>query len=457
MGAWSTPSAGRRRGLEDSSRSRARCRASPPRPRGRDLDAPWSHRARRQRERSEVDLGVGGEAAADALQRKRAGSDLRSRRRKEEDLEDVARPHQHGGGIALRVRHYGPARLWIDGDAPWALSGFGPAGHFTRRRREAEHVVLLAHDQGVIAARVDGDRLRALAHAHGADAVERGLARELEDVDRVAVLGGDHDLVHPRPVVEGDSHRAGAGATAAVIVVATATTSGQCDGRQEHRAFRMVDVEEEHHTVVLVGHGQDAGDVAGHGDAGGTETDRYLANQRAERRSMTATAFSWASVTNATPVAWIATPTGPRPTRIVPRVVALSRSTTDTVRSLRLASTASARRESIATPNGWRPTCGVPTTESGGTDGVGGLPFAALESLESARDSGLLRRSGGGNGGEPKPQSGDEEQSAALPVRPSFDQSASNDLQSSPPELESRIQPSLAAIALDGDGAADDR
>src|SRR3989442_938694 len=220
MGAWSTPSAGRRRGLEDSSRSRARCRASPPRPRGRDLDAPWSHRARRQRERSEVDLGVGGEAAADDLQRKRAGSDLRRRRRKEEDLENVARPHQHGGGIALRVRHYGPARLWV----------------------------------------------------------------------------------------EGDSHRAGAGATAAVIVVATATTSGQCDGRQEDRAFRMVDVEEEHHTVVLVGHGQDAGDVAGHGDAGGTETDRYLANQRAERRSMPATAFSWASVTNATPRAWIATP-----------------------------------------------------------------------------------------------------------------------------------------------------
>jgi len=80
-----------------------------------------------------------------------------------------------------------------------------------------------------------------------------------------------------------------------------------------------------------------------------------------------------------------------------------------------------------------------------------------LESLESARVSGVFRGSGGGTEGEQSRQSGDENQSAALPVRPSFDQSASNDLQSSPPELESRIQPSLAAIALDGDGAADDR
>src|SRR5262249_9631982 len=83
--------------------------------------------------------------------------------------------------------------------------------------------------------------------------------------------------------------------------------------------------------------------------------------------------------------------------------------------------------------------------------GVARLPGVVVPGIAG------IGEGGGGAEGEESGQGGYENQSAAPPVTPSFNQSPLDDLQSSSPEFKSRVQPSLNPMALDGNGEADDR
>ena len=149
-----------------------------------DLDLARRDGRRSERQRSERDPRIRGEAGTDDLEGQRARSDPCRRRREREDLEDAARPRDDGGGLALRIRHDGPARLWIDGDAAGPLVDVGATGHLAGRQRETEDVILLTGDERPVTPRVHGDRLRAFAHVHRVDLVHGAVVVELDDVVR---------------------------------------------------------------------------------------------------------------------------------------------------------------------------------------------------------------------------------------------------------------------------------
>ena len=331
----------------------------------------------------------------------------------------------------------------------------------------------------------------------------------------VAVLVGHDELIDADAIVERDAHRPRARAPATVVVRVPASAARQGHRRQEDRALRIPDVDEIHHAVRLVGHRHHArervdghisrnaadreigdrrqvdgiedreaatasvgndDDVAADGDTRRMMADRNLADQRAQRRIDDGHGV-FLGQRHERDAARVdrhvhrPTPDQDRPDRgraqqIDDRNRAVVAIGDDGETVPRIDGHAERMAAHARRPDhGQRRECRRLT--------VGILPVAVVRIVAIvavvavvpgvARVPGVvvpvivrMGEGGGGAEGEESGQGGYENQSAARPDTPSFNQSPLNDLQSSPPEFKSRVQPSLNPVALHGNGAAND-